>query len=173
VEHEDLNDGNQLGMSEAVEARADGERVDITTAYSLGRVKLVSNALPKRVIISQDNVATGVELADERVYSAKKEVIVSVGSFRTPQILMLSGIGSSEELTTHGTEQIINREGVGKNLWDHLALFQGWKLRNPEIGAALGIRQMDRPSFHGKESDRLVDKPHPSSHSVEGTDGYR
>jgi choline dehydrogenase len=58
---------------------------------------------------------TGVET----VY-CQKEVILSAGSFGSPQILMLSGIGAPEELKKHNIPVQKNLEGVGKNLHDHL-----------------------------------------------------
>jgi len=36
------------------------------------------------------------------VISAKKEIIVSAGAYRTPQLLQLSGIGGVHELEPHG-----------------------------------------------------------------------
>lgn len=70
-----------------------------SAAYPLQGVTVMSSTLVRRVIISQDGtqVATGVELPDGQKYSAKHEVILSAGSLRTPQILMLSGIGPTEE----------------------------------------------------------------------------
>ncbi|KAF4626524.1 hypothetical protein G7Y89_g11633 [Cudoniella acicularis] len=83
-------------------------------------------------------VASGVELADGRTISANKEVVISAGTIRTPQLLLLSGIGPKEELDNHGIEQVVESPEVGKNLWDHFGLMQTWKLRHPEIGASLG-----------------------------------
>jgi choline dehydrogenase len=51
---------------------------------------------------------------------AKHEVIVSAGAFESPKILMLSGIGSKEELKKKGIDVKHELEGVGKNLHDHL-----------------------------------------------------
>ena len=46
-------------------------------------------------------------------------VIVSAGALRTPQILMLSGIGDGAQLSRHAITTISHRPGVGRNLMDH------------------------------------------------------
>ena len=52
-----------------------------------------------------------------------KEIILSAGSFDTPKILMLSGIGPREELARHGIQTIKHLPGVGKSMKDHPAVF--------------------------------------------------
>jgi len=56
-----------------------------------------------------------------KVYTvkAKKEVIVSAGTLRSPQILQLSGIGPKNELKRIGVDVVKNLPGVGQNLQDH------------------------------------------------------
>ncbi|KAI2885274.1 CAZyme family AA3 [Aspergillus niger] len=49
---------------------------------------------------------------------ASREVILAAGSFNTPQLLKLSGIGPQEELSKHGIETLVNLPGVGSNLQD-------------------------------------------------------
>lgn len=53
-----------------------------------------------------------------RVY-ARKEVILSGGSFNTPQLLLLSGVGPSVDLNALKIPVIADRSGVGKNMQDH------------------------------------------------------
>ncbi|KAF9479148.1 alcohol oxidase [Pholiota conissans] len=54
--------------------------------------------------------------------TAKKEVILSAGAIGTTQILKLSGIGSSSELTALGINSTIDSPNVGENLSDHTLL---------------------------------------------------
>jgi choline dehydrogenase len=46
------------------------------------------------------------------------EVVLSAGTFNTPQLLMLSGIGPRAELEAQGIETLVDLPGVGKNLQD-------------------------------------------------------
>ncbi len=46
------------------------------------------------------------------------EVILCGGSFNTPQMLMLSGIGDEAQLKKHGIKSRVNLPGVGRNLQD-------------------------------------------------------
>ena len=68
--------------------------------------------------------ATGVRfLVDGTTHTVKasKEVIVCGGVINSPQILELSGIGSSELLKKIGIDVVVNNKGVGENLNDHTA----------------------------------------------------
>lgn len=85
-------------------------------------LKVITKAHTQKIII-ENNKAVGVEYLSgkktEKVY-CNKEVILSAGSFGSPQILMLSGIGDAEELKKVGIPVVKNLPGVGKNLQDHL-----------------------------------------------------
>jgi choline dehydrogenase-like flavoprotein len=82
-------------------------------------LKVETGALTTRVLM-QGTKASGVEyLQNGRTIraNAKKEVILSGGTFNTPQILMLSGIGPAAHLKEIGIQPIIDLP-VGKNLQD-------------------------------------------------------
>lgn len=55
----------------------------------------------------------------KRIAYASKEVIVSCGTFNTPQLLKLSGIGPSKELKGHNIDVVVDLPGVGENLQDN------------------------------------------------------
>ena len=95
---------------------------------------VITKAHTNKIII-ENNKAIGVEYItgkkSEKVY-CNKEVIVSAGSFGSPQILMLSGIGDAAELKKVGIPVIKDLPGVGKNLQDHL-FYPVTCLSNPKI----------------------------------------
>ncbi|KAI0234137.1 hypothetical protein L0F63_000364 [Massospora cicadina] len=53
------------------------------------------------------------------IVMANKEIIISGGTFNTPEILMLSGIGDKHHLTEHGIPVTSHAAGVGRNMMDH------------------------------------------------------
>jgi choline dehydrogenase-like flavoprotein len=71
--------------------------------------------------------AVGVELADGRVYRARREVIVSAGTIDTVKLLQLSGIGPAAVLKAAGVEVIVDSPGVGENLQDHAEGLVVWE----------------------------------------------
>ena len=50
----------------------------------------------------------------------RKEVIIAAGTFQSPKLLELSGIGSPEILKAFDIPVIVNNSNVGENLQDHL-----------------------------------------------------
>ncbi len=51
--------------------------------------------------------------------AASREVIISGGTYNSPQILMLSGVGAAAQLERHNITVIADLPGVGTNLQDH------------------------------------------------------
>src|SRR5206468_8847731 len=49
-----------------------------------------------------------------------KEVIISAGAVKSPQLLLLSGIGDKSTLKQVGIDVQIHLPGVGSNLQDHI-----------------------------------------------------
>jgi len=52
--------------------------------------------------------------------SAKREIILAAGSFATPQLLQLSGVGPAKVLADAGVPVSLDLPGVGENLMDHI-----------------------------------------------------
>ncbi|MEM8583295.1 MAG: GMC family oxidoreductase N-terminal domain-containing protein [Bacteroidota bacterium] len=75
-------------------------------------------------ILFKDRRASGIEAIGKNgkrlSFQAKKEVILSAGSFASPQLLLLSGIGDEQDLRAMGISCLCHLPGVGKNLQDHL-----------------------------------------------------
>ncbi|MEM6990876.1 MAG: GMC family oxidoreductase [Myxococcota bacterium] len=66
-----------------------------------------------------DPKSKGVSTPEKRkAVFARHEVIFSAGSFNSPQLLKLSGIGPKEELAQHDIKTIVDLPGVGKNMQD-------------------------------------------------------
>lgn len=104
-----------------------GRRESSATAYlapARGRKNLtvVTHAHAARVLL-EGRRATGVEFERGRSLrrvAARREVILSAGTFGSPKLLMLSGIGEGEELRRHGIPVAQSLPGVGRNLQEHV-----------------------------------------------------
>ncbi|TDZ58434.1 Oxygen-dependent choline dehydrogenase [Colletotrichum trifolii] len=70
-------------------------------------------------LYSADGRYNTSQKGEVKTVKAKKEVIVSGGSFNTPQILKLSGIGPREELENLGIPVIVDLPAVGNFMHDN------------------------------------------------------
>ena len=137
--------------------------------YPLKGAHILTETTVKRVILTDSpngKVATGVELADGRQVHVKAggEVLICGGSYRSPQILMLSGIGPKDELTKYKISQHVDSPLVGRNFHDHQMIFRYWKLRHPEKGLAMGSPALTDPAFQkGNPADWLATLTVPAS----------
>ena len=79
-------------------------------------------------ILIEDGRAVGaaVESGGEIFEVRAGEVIVSAGAVVSPQLLMLSGIGSADHLSEHGIGVVADVPGVGQNLQDHPMVYMMW-----------------------------------------------
>ena len=90
-------------------------------------LSVYQNTLAKKILFTNKTAhAVEIEVASPGsgtvIYTleAKKEVIVSSGAFRSPQMLMVSGVGPASTLQNQGIEVLADRPGVGQNMWDHV-----------------------------------------------------
>ncbi len=104
-----------------------------------------TKALVTRLLISKNQVV-GVEYSQDGTLhqvKAESEVIVSCGSFDSPRLLMLSGIGDANHLKSLNIPVALDLPGVGLNLQDHLLLGVGYKCKqeqpSPNLLAEAGL----------------------------------
>lgn len=156
----DANNGNPLGVAELVENWREGKRQLASRAYNLEGVQIETETTVKRVLFENQRdgpIAVGVELLDGASFKANKEVIISAGAYRTPQILMLSGIGPAQQLQHHNIPVVLDNPQVGENFHDHLLVAIPFKLRNPQDGLSMGTPHWSDPAYQlGLPGDWIV-----------------
>lgn len=82
---------------------------------------VATDALATRIVL-ENGVATGVEYRQRGTLQrarAAREVIVACGSFNSPQLLQVSGIGAGERLQALGIPVVRDLPAVGANLHNH------------------------------------------------------
>ena len=85
------------------------------TDTTVDNVVLINDGERKRAIGAHLQSANG----EKTLVKARKEVIVSAGTYSSPAILLRSGIGPKQEMQELGIESQVDLDGVGKNLMDH------------------------------------------------------
>ncbi len=148
---EDYNGRQQEGFGRSQYTIRNGRRSSAATAFLRPALKrrnltLVTGAHATRVLL-QGERATGVEYLrrGRTVSAATREVILSAGTFNTPQLLMLSGIGPAAHLAAIGIKPLADLP-VGKNLQDHLAVVVFFT--RPNAGPFRNDMRLDRMALN-------------------------
>ena len=149
----DYNAASQEGFGRAQFAIRKGRRSSSGAAYlrpvlHRKNLKVATRAQATRIVF-EGRRAVGVEYVRRgRVEQAraKQEVILCAGTFDTPKLLMLSGIGPAAHLREMGIHVLADLS-VGMNLQDHVAVQLYWSrqgngpfrdtLRADRIGLAM------------------------------------
>ena len=124
AENHDFNGASQNGFGWFDFTIRDGRRhastVFLRAAAKRRNLVIRPNTLTTRVVMAGDR-AVGVEMLrrgrTEVVHG--QEIILCAGSIKTPQLLMLSGIGDPAALAQAGVAVRHALPGVGRNLQDH------------------------------------------------------
>ena len=101
--------------------RSSSESSFLQAALRNTTLQVYKQTLAQQILFSSNKTATGVLVStggQSYVLSAKKEVIVSAGTFQSPQLLMVSGIGPTANLQNLDIPVVKDLPGVGQNLWD-------------------------------------------------------
>jgi choline dehydrogenase len=101
--------------------RASTARAYLTPAKDRANLTVLTHAHVLRVTLERGR-ATGVEYQRHGVTAAvraRREVILCGGSYNSPQLLQLSGIGPAAHLESVGVKPVHDLPGVGSNLIEH------------------------------------------------------
>ncbi|KAJ7347318.1 aryl-alcohol oxidase-like protein [Mycena albidolilacea] len=141
----DLNSGNGLGFGWLHTTVGDSARSTSASAYlhpalnSRSNLDLLLHTQVTRLVSTLGNhTFKGVQVAQSATaanysFTAKKEVILSAGSVGTPHLLMLSGIGPSQQLQSVGIPPILDLPDVGANLQDQSILTLQWAVNGTTL----------------------------------------
>ena len=140
--NDDYNGAEQDGVSFVQLNHRRGRRSQSSREYlaRAGAGLTVAKDAHARRILFEGQRAVGVEFEQQgeiKQAQASHEVVLSAGSYGSPKLLLLSGVGPRGELVAHGIAQVAEVPGVGQNLQDHPALMLRWHAR--------GVRTMNKP----------------------------
>lgn len=124
---DDIHAGDEEGVGR-IELTIDerGRRASTYAAYlkpamSRPNLTVLTHAMTQRVL-TEGKRAIGVEYRHDgqiKTANARREVILSGGSYNSPQLLMVSGIGPAEHLREMDIPVVHDLPGVGQNLSEH------------------------------------------------------
>jgi choline dehydrogenase len=127
---------NLININPASNSRSYAATAYYVPAKERPNLHVITNAVVSQILFGETDWhhkeprATGVSYSINGTnYSVnvKKEVILSAGTFGSPQILELSGIGSKKELEKLGVKMVIDNANVGENLQDHIYVPIGYE----------------------------------------------
>ena len=131
--NDDFNGATQEGTGYYRATTRGGRRQSTATAYlrqaeKRSNLQVEVNALVTKVLF-EGSRAVGVQLADRSFHG--REIILSGGTFNSPQLLQLSGVGPRALLERHGIPVIHDMPGVGADLQDHFYARTFWRCNKP------------------------------------------
>ena len=142
--NDDLNGAEREGVGLAQANIRDGARHSVVDGYlepALGRENLtVHTGVRVERLLFDGARAVGVYCAGTEV-QARSSVILSAGALRTPQLLMVSGIGPQAHLHEYGIDVVRDLPGVGANLQDQPMVMLTWPLN--DAGIKFGLQDQD------------------------------
>jgi choline dehydrogenase len=137
--NEDFNGAEQDGVGMYQVTQRGGMRASTAVAYlhpAMERENLtVMTHMHVQRVLFEGTRAVGVaasQLGHAQELRAEREVILCGGSYNSPQLLMLSGIGPAEHLAMREVELLLDRPTVGENLSDHAGNYMVWTTPEPE-----------------------------------------
>jgi choline dehydrogenase len=133
---EDTNGPNPAGVGVTPSNNLDGMRMSVALTH-LQPMRRCPNLTVRggvfvRRILFKGLQAVGVEAENGgQVFTVEADrVVLSAGAIRSPQLLMLSGIGPEDQLQPFGIPIVHALPGVGQQLWNHLSAQMTFKVKD-------------------------------------------
>lgn len=153
---DDLNGYQPEGLARLDSTTWKGRRSSAAVAHlkpALARKNLTlqTSTMVERVVI-ENGQAVGVDIlyrGKTAQIRANSEVLVCAGAIKSPQLLLLSGIGSRDDTLPHGINNVCHLPEVGRNLQDHLFVMSAYqclqpvtlhRLSNPLVKLKVGLQ---------------------------------
>ena len=124
-EDPDMNHPDTTGITSCTMNDPGGVRMSTAVTYLnpvLHRLNLTvrPNVIASRVVFDgRKAIGVEVESNGQRYVMEGEEIILSSGAIKSPQLLMLSGVGEADHLRSFGIPVVQDLPGVGQNLRDH------------------------------------------------------
>jgi len=139
----DLNGPNTFGTNYNPQNIYRGARYSASKAYlepiypfPRRNLDILAYSEVTKILFSPDKRAIGVRvIRNGTTYTVRtrKEVVLSTGVIKSPQLLQLSGVGPQQLLNQFNITVVANLPGVGQNFKDHLYIY-GLTLVSPRTG---------------------------------------
>jgi choline dehydrogenase len=137
--NDDFNGAEQDGVGMYQVTQRGGMRASASVSYlhpAMERPNLtVMPYMHVNRVLFEGRRAIGVEasqLGQAQELRAEREVILCGGTYNSPKLLMLSGVGPAEHLTMREIEVLLDQPAVGENLSDHTSTYSVWTTPEPE-----------------------------------------
>ncbi len=136
--YEDANDPDTTGVGPPPFNNPGGVRWSTNIGYlsqSRHRLNLTIRAdchVHRLLFDGVRAVGAQVESGGELFTVQGNQIVLSAGALCSPQILMLSGVGSGLHLKEHGIPVVVDSPHVGQNLRDHPQVSASWRTK-PEF----------------------------------------
>src|SRR5712692_1247284 len=97
---------------------------------SANNLTVLTNTRVNRIVLDESNTACAVETASS-IICATREIVLCCGTFDTPKLLLLSGIGPRQHLRPFDIPVKVELAGVGEHLIDHPEGVIYWEAKQP------------------------------------------
>jgi choline dehydrogenase-like flavoprotein len=122
----------------------DGRRSSASVAYihpilrgdePRPNLKILTNTWVSRINVVDGDTVTGIDVTLQSgqplTLTARAETVLCAGAVDTPRLMLLSGLGPADQLSSLSIPVVKDLPGVGENLLDHPETIIIWELNRP------------------------------------------